>query len=295
MSLKAHIQDVFSVIPLTFHISKGKDDPNLTEFKKQYMQRKKSCMDNTWIIKPGENSNRGKGIYIRESLEKILKLVSSTGFHTFIVQKYIERPLLINNRKFDIRCFAMMTCINGRVQGYFYKDGYVRTSSFEYTMQSKNRFIHLTNDAIQKNSEMYGKYENSNKLSYDDLQDYFDDRNMGIKFNDYILPQIRQTVAETFCAVYKKIDVKRKQHCFELFGYDFMIDQDFKVWLIECNTNPCLEESCELLGNLLSGLIENTFNLTIDPMFPPASSTIKVSDWANEFVGENKYELLFSE
>lgn len=32
---------------------------------------------------------------------------------TFIVQKYIERPLLIKKRKFDITCFGMITAING--------------------------------------------------------------------------------------------------------------------------------------------------------------------------------------
>ena len=36
--------------------------------------------------------------------------------------------------------------------------------------------------------------------------------------------------------------------CFELFGYDFLIDEDFRVWLIEVNTNPCLEESSPLLS-----------------------------------------------
>jgi D-alanine-D-alanine ligase-like ATP-grasp enzyme len=35
---------------------------------------------------------------------------------------------------------------------------------------------------------------------------------------------------------------------FELFGYDFMIDEDFNVWLIEVNTNPSLTESAHYLS-----------------------------------------------
>jgi len=34
---------------------------------------------------------------------------------------------------------------------------------------------------------------------------------------------------------------------FELFGLDFMVDEDFKPWLIEVNTNPCLEMSSPVL------------------------------------------------
>jgi hypothetical protein len=69
--------------------------------------------------------------------------------HTIIVQKYIEKPLLIHKRKFDIRVFGMMTCVDGQLRGYFYEDGYLRTSSKEFSLkQLANKFIHLTNDAI---------------------------------------------------------------------------------------------------------------------------------------------------
>lgn len=47
-----------------------------------------------------------------------------------------------------------------------------------------------------------------------------------------------------------------------------MIDADMKPWLIEVNTNPCLETCCPLLCRLISHLIENTIRITIDPMFP---------------------------
>lgn len=48
-----------------------------------------------------------------------------------------------------------------------------------------------------------------------------------------------------------------------------MIDEDFKPWLIEVNTNPCLELSSPLLARIIPNLIENTFRLTVDPLFPP--------------------------
>lgn len=51
----------------------------------------------------------------------------------------------------------------------------------------------------------------------------------------------------TMNSVKNKINKNNRSNCFELFGYDFMIDNQFKVWLIEVNTNPCLEESGTLL------------------------------------------------
>ena len=37
------------------------------------------------------------------------------------------------------------------------------------------------------------------------------------------------------------------KYCFELLGYDFILDSDMNPWLIEVNTNPCIEQSSELL------------------------------------------------
>ena len=125
---------------------------------------------NIWIVKPGENSNRGVGIFVTKSFEEIESFISNKKEQrTTILQKYIERPLLINKRKFDIRMFALATSINNSVKGYFYKDGYLRTSCREFSTVKLDRMIHLTNDAVQKNDKDYGKFENSNKLSYQDF------------------------------------------------------------------------------------------------------------------------------
>jgi len=89
-----------------------------------------------------------------------------------VVQKYIERPLLYKGRKFDIRVWAIATNKN---EIYFYKQGYLRTSSNKYSLESKNLTTHLTNQCLQvKHQNTYGKFEEGNTLSYQDFQDYLD-------------------------------------------------------------------------------------------------------------------------
>jgi len=50
-----------------------------------------------------------------------------------------------------------------------------------------------------------------------------------------------------------------------------MIDQDFNSWLIEINTNPCIEESSELLKSYIPRLIDDALQLTVDVKFPQKS------------------------
>ena len=53
------------------------------------------------------------------------------------------------------------------------------------------------------------------------------------------------------------MDPHRRQHSFEIFGYDFMLDEDLRPWMIEVNTNPCLELSSPYLGKLIPAMVEN--------------------------------------
>ena len=86
-----------------------------------------------------------------------------------------------------------MTCVNGVMKGYWYRDGYIRTSSSEYSLNNKDGKVHLTNDAVQKLMPDYGKYEKGNKLSYDEIHSYLS-RLYGFKnyhFKDIILPKMK--------------------------------------------------------------------------------------------------------
>lgn len=79
---------------------------------------------NTWIIKPGENSNRGVGITVVKTIREVQSIIGrptrKDGDRTFIIQKYIDYPLLVHKRKFDFRCFGLLTSINGSLKGYCY-------------------------------------------------------------------------------------------------------------------------------------------------------------------------------
>lgn len=56
-----------------------------------------------------------------------------------------------------------------------------------------------------------------------------------------------------------------------------MLDDNFKVYLIECNTNPCLETTCPLLQKIITDLVDSGLRLTLDPLFPPPNYTKRLS------------------
>ena len=178
-------------------------------------------------------------------------------------------------RKFDIRIFGLAQIIDGiHFRGYFYNEGYIRTSSFKYTNNNfGDRDTHLTNDAVQANYEEYGKYEPGNKISFKDFRTYL--KNLkNVDFEEKILPKMREAIKDTLIAFWYRIQSLTDQpdslkpilNQFELFGYDFMIDDDLNVYLIEVNTNPCLETTaCPLLNRLITQILDQTFKLAVDP------------------------------
>ena len=74
-----------------------------------------------------------------------------------------------------------------------------------------------------------------------------------------------------------------------------MIDTDLLPWLIEINTNPCLELCCPLLGKLIPGLIDNTLKIAVDPLFPSSNWNKSKHLLQGNSLFSNKYELIFDE
>lgn len=105
----------------------------------------KQTLKNLWLVKP-EGLNRGRGIEVFNSFKDIMNFIGAKNPKVkYVIQKYIEKPLLYYGRKFDIRVWALYTGDDQRI--YYYKRGYLRTSSDEFTTKiNDNKAVHLTNN-----------------------------------------------------------------------------------------------------------------------------------------------------
>lgn len=101
--------------------------------------------------------------------------------------------------------------------------------------------------------------------------------------------------SDSFKAVYGKMDPNHRESGFEIFGLDFMIDDSYNVWLIEVNTNPCLELSSPLLSRLIPQMLENAFRIALDPIFPPPPIYSAKKVPYENILEQNKFEIIFDE
>ena len=109
----------------------------------------------------------------------------------------------------------LITCVNGHMKGYWYKHGYIRTTSYEYSVKNSFNSVHLTNDAVQKQLPDYGKYEKGNKISYDEFERYLEVQ-LGGKYSFYqtIYPQMKLIAKDSMRASANLLDEDRKGHNF---------------------------------------------------------------------------------
>lgn len=93
------------------------------------------------------------------------------------------------------------------------------------------------------------------------------------------------------------LDSSKLQNNFEIFGLDFMIDNKFKTYLIEINTNPCLETGCPVLDRVIPSMVENAFRVGLDPIFPPPKTfpNSKKHYISENAIYHNSFELVFDE
>ncbi len=235
----------------------------------------KHCVENTWLIKPAA-MNQGRGIqFFKNSLTEMNKFLRSRPpFTHWVVQKYIERPLLYNGRKFDIRMWAFVTW---RGELYYYPHGYIRTSSQTYSLDSKLNYVHLTNNCLQQYGDRYGAFEAGNTLSLQVLADYIKEKypGNGLNFENHIMARMRDLMIDTYVSAKYDINPTRRSNCFELLGFDFLIDEDFRVWLIEVNTNPYLGLPNKFIEGLLPKMLNDLFEIVLDPCVAPENQLPK--------------------
>lgn len=131
---------------------------------------------NLWLIKP-TSANRGQGIELvttPAAAAAHLAKVAPTDATNFVLQKYLEEPLLVDGRKFDVRVWTLWVgCGGKRFQVYVFPEGYVRTSSNRYSLDAEDKFVHLTNYCLQSSAdnETFGEHETGNSLTFAELDE----------------------------------------------------------------------------------------------------------------------------
>ena len=83
------------------------------------------------------------------------------------------------------------------------------------------------------------------------------------------MKQLKEIISLTMRSVKEKINKNNREYQFEIFGYDFMLDEDFNVFLIEINTNPGLEESSPWIKIIIPRMLDDALRLTLDQIFEP--------------------------
>jgi len=221
--------------------------------------------DNVWIIKPAGNAH-GDRIFLSRSKEEILSHLANQRENSspWLVQKYCENPMLLGGgggRKFDMRVWVL---VNDNFDIFLYNQGSCRTSCEKFDLGDlRNKYVHLTNHSIQESHPDFGKFEADAEMFFPEFERFLDD-STDFNMREDIMPQIEQVVKTTLLAAkarMESIDGVDDYRSFMLFGFDMLVDEDGKVWLLEVNGAPAVAKS------LLAPLAEDLISTVIDPYY----------------------------
>ncbi|KAL0603634.1 Protein polyglycylase TTLL10 [Plecturocebus cupreus] len=180
--------------------------------------------------------------------------------------RYIQDPLLLDGRKFDVRSYLLIACAMPYV--VFFGHGYARLTLSLYDPRSSDLGGHLTNQFMQKKSPLYTLLKEDTVWSMERLNHHINDtfrKARGLP-RDWVFTtlteQMQQIMVHCFLAAKPKLECKLGY--FDLIGCDFLIDDNFKVWLLEMNSNPALHTNCEVLKEVIPGVVTETLDLALE-------------------------------
>lgn len=250
----------------------------------------------TWIMKPAGKA-QGVGIFLINKLSQIKKW-SRDGAklnpmpHTkevYVISRYIENPLLIGGKKFDLRLYVLVTSFRP-LKAYMYQLGFCRFCTVKYNAsvhELDNMFVHLTNVSIQKHGDEYND-SHGGKWTVDNLRLYLESTR-GKEATDTLFDDMHWVIVHSLKAVQNVIASDR--HCFECYGYDIIIDTNLKPWLIEVNASPSVAFTTPSDRVMKHSLVSDIINIVMSPSGFPDVKWPKTPD--KDCLG--KFDILFDE
>ena len=234
--------------------------PNEYTFLKDKMDKNPNQF---WIIKPVASS-QGRGIFLTKNINEIPNNFS------MIASRYIDNPFLINNKKFDLRIYAFVTSILP-LRIYSFNEGLTRFTTSNYNSDKNDRCAHLTNYAVNKNNKNYIQNTqpfdidyNSSKWTLTSLKQYLEENNINSelifnKIDDIIIKTLISCENNLLSAISKYCSYQ--ENCFELYGFDILIDDNLNCWLMECNLSPNLHFDAPIDLKIKGEMIAEIFDI----------------------------------
>ncbi|XP_074037435.1 tubulin tyrosine ligase-like 5 isoform X3 [Leptinotarsa decemlineata] len=230
-------------------------------------------MKGPWIVKPVASS-RGRGIFIVEAPNQV------PLEEPVVVAKYISNPLLVAGHKCDLRLYVVVTSFDPLLV-YIYEEGLVRFATVKYDSSHKqlwNPCMHLCNYSINKYHSDYVKSDDpsaenvGHKWTLSALLRHLkaEGKDTGLlmsQIEDMVIKAILASANSVISAC--KMFVPYSNNCFELYGFDVLIDKNLKPWLLEVNLSPSLNCDSPLDVRLKSAMLADLLSLIGIPAVDP--------------------------
>ena len=260
---KAKFPEDYNYIPETYLYPDQKEEI-YKKFKNYHYDP-----NDVWLLKPARGL-MALGIQLVDNYDTI----KNYKRHKYLVSRYVKDPLLINNKKFDMRAYILVTGMNP-LRIYFYRDGYIKIAVKDFTFNHKfikDGCVHITTS--DTNQECYDgkeyKYDTdiydakSHFWSYMHFERYCAKR--GINYTE-IMEQMKDIFIKTFISLNSDfIEImknrnKYDRNLYQLYGLDLMVDINNKVHLLELNRNPSMRDGHGVCDYMYDNLIADILNI----------------------------------
>ncbi|XP_037515836.2 polyglutamylase complex subunit TTLL1 [Rhipicephalus sanguineus] len=220
-----------------------------------------------WIVKPCGKA-QGIGIKLVDRPSQVKALINSwEREQPHVVCRYVHPPLLVGGRKFDLRLYVLVTFFQP-LRAYLYRKGFCRFCQLHYrTKGLDNPFVHLTNVSVQRHGGRYNQ-SHGGKWSLSSLE-MFVRGTRGSVSAARLRQDLKDLVVHSLTAVAPSMT--SDWHCFEVYGYDVLLDEQLRPWLLEVNASPSLTSSTRADALLKQALVDDVLRLVAPSGKPPTS------------------------